>query len=40
MATFSHPTLSMHSDGVINNVITVLLYGSKSFTSVATATED
>ena len=37
---FSHHTLSMYSDDIINNVVTVLLYSSKSFTSVATATED
>jgi len=40
MTKFSHRTLSMHSDHIINNVVTVPLYSSKSFTSVATATED
>jgi len=40
MTRFSHHTLSVYSDDVINNVVIVLLYSSKSFTSVATATED
>lgn len=30
----------MYSNDVINNVVIVLLYSSKSFTSAATATED
>ena len=40
MATFSHRTLSMHSNDVTNSVVIVLSYSGNSFTSVAAATEE